>query len=68
MRQLLLIVILFIGSIASFVGYCAILIDWVHDLSSGVYSNNRLEAVLETTALFLYTYMAIRFMRSKLNT
>ncbi len=67
MRQLLLIVILIIGSFASFAGYCAILIDWIQDLSSGVYANNRLEAVLETAALFLYTYMAVRFMKSKLN-
>ncbi len=67
MRQLLLIIILIIGSVASFTGYYAMLTDWIQDLSSGLYTNNRLEATLETTALFLYTYMAVRFMRSKLN-
>ncbi len=67
MRQLLFIVILIIGSVASFAGYCAVLIDWLQDLSNGIYANNRLEAALETAALFLYTYLAVRFMKSKLN-
>ena len=67
MRQLLLLVMLVIGSVASFAGYCAILIDWTRDLSSGVYADNKVEAVLETGALLLYTYMAIRFMKSKMN-
>lgn len=67
MRQLLLILVLIIGSVASFAGYCAMLINWIQDLNNGMYATNKLEAILETAALLLYTYLAVRFMRSKLN-
>ena len=66
-RQLLFIVILLIGSVASFAGYYVALIDWVQDYNKGIYATNYWEAVLETSALFLYSYLAIRFMKNKVN-
>lgn len=63
MRQVLLVLLLAVGSLACFAGYCAALIDWVQDYKAGVYDRNHLEAFLETGALSLYTFLGIRFMR-----
>ncbi|WP_026308380.1 hypothetical protein [Spirosoma spitsbergense] len=67
MRQLLFVVISIIGGLASFTGFCLALIDWVQDMEEGIYQESHLEAFLETGALVLYTSLAIRFMRNKLN-
>ena len=65
MRQSLLVILLIAASLLCFMGYCAMLIDWVTDLRTGVYYRHHVEAALETTALSLYTYLAIRFINSK---
>ncbi|MBC3785975.1 hypothetical protein FHK02_2456 [Spirosoma sp. LMG 31448] len=65
MRQLLVVTILASGSLICFTGYCVALIDWVQDIENGTYWRNHLEAVLETFALFTYSYLAIRFMKSR---
>ncbi|MGF7216316.1 hypothetical protein GGR92_002481 [Spirosoma lacussanchae] len=49
-----------------FCGYCTALLDWVQDVRTGAYILNYPEAVLETSALIMYTYLSIRFFRSKL--
>jgi hypothetical protein len=39
----------------------------VQDIKTGAYNYNPLEAVIETTALVLYTYFAVRFFKSKID-
>ena len=65
MRQSLLVILLITASLICFLGYCAALIDWVEDYRTGVYQRHHVEAALETSALALYTYLAIRFINSK---
>jgi hypothetical protein len=60
--------ILFSGCIiVCFTGYCWALIDWVQDYKTGVYDVDYWEAFYETSALFIYTALAIRFMIKNLN-
>ena len=63
MRQMFFVVLLLISAFAGFTGYCYAWVDWVQDVKSGVYEKNYLEAVGETSALSLYTYLAIRFVK-----
>lgn len=65
MRQSsLLLFLLTAGVMGGFMGYCYALIDWVQDVQTGVYADNHVEALSETAALGLYTYLAFRFLRS----
>ncbi len=64
MRPTLYLTLLLMVGLVGFIGYCYALLDWLLDLQSGVYSRNHPEAVLETGALGVYTYLAIRFLRS----
>lgn len=61
MQKTFFLLLIIIGASIAFVGYCALLIDWIQDYSNGVYGHNRLEAVLESGALLLYTYFGIKF-------
>ncbi|MFD2933045.1 hypothetical protein [Spirosoma flavum] len=61
MHKTFLLFIIIIGASVAFFGYCAVLIDWIRDYSSGVYRHDYLEAVLESGALVLYTYFGIKF-------
>lgn len=61
MHKTLLLLLITLGALAAFVGYCAAIVDWIQDFSGGVYRQNFSEAVLETSALVLYTYLGIRF-------
>ena len=65
MRQNIAIFLFAAASLVCFGGYCAALIDWVQDYSTGVYQRNLLEAFLETGALCLYTFLGIRFLRHR---
>ncbi|GAB4044495.1 hypothetical protein [Spirosoma jeollabukense] len=65
-RQALFALLLAIGSLTCFAGYCTALIDWVQDYKTGVYERNHLEAFLETGALGFYTFLGIRFMRLRM--
>jgi hypothetical protein len=65
MRQILVMFSLIVGLLACFSSYGLALIDWVQGLHLGIYEKNWAEAVLETVALGLYTYLAIRFLRTK---
>jgi hypothetical protein len=65
MRQAPSILLFIVVGIICFSGYCVALIDWVQDARTGVYKRNHIEAVLETSALVVYTYLAMRFMKSK---
>lgn len=67
MRQFLYSLMFMAGVLLGFLWYCAALIDWVQEYSSGYYVYHRLEEVLETAALVTYTYFGIRFCRKKLD-
>ncbi|WP_461133256.1 hypothetical protein [Spirosoma lituiforme] len=67
MNKTLLLLIILIGASAAFFGYCAVLIDWIQDYSTGVYARNRLEAVLESSVLFLYTFFGVKFFYRHIN-
>lgn len=66
MRQASSILFLIVVGIICFSGYCMALIDWVQDARTGVYKSNHIEAALETSALVVYTYLAMRFVKRKL--
>jgi hypothetical protein len=66
MRQTIIVIVLVTGILAAFLGYCTVLIDWAQDIKTGVYQINRIEGFVETANLFLYTYLAIRFVRSRI--
>ena len=61
MPKILLLLLITLGALAAFIGYCAALLDWIQDYTGGVYGQNYMEAVLETSALAVYTYLGIRF-------
>ncbi|SFE59984.1 hypothetical protein [Spirosoma endophyticum] len=66
MRQASSILLFIVAGIICFSGYCMALIDWVQDARTGVYESNYTEAVLETSALVIYTYLAMRFLNRKI--
>ncbi|UFH57991.1 hypothetical protein [Spirosoma sp. KNUC1025] len=66
MHQQLWVGLFVLGSLLSIVGYSAAMIDWVQDYRSGVYAHHPLEAILETGALLLYTYLGIRFIHRRI--
>lgn len=61
MRRTWLLVLIILSSLAAFVGYCAAIVDWIQDYSGGIYKQNFIEAILETSALAVYTCLGIRF-------
>jgi uncharacterized membrane protein YdjX (TVP38/TMEM64 family) len=67
MRRFLYSSVFITGAIIAFLWYCAALINWVQEYSSGYYAFHRIEEVLETVAIVAYTYLGIRFCRKKLN-
>lgn len=66
MSKILLLLLVSIGALLAFIGYCAALVDWIQDLSGGVYQQNTMEALLETSGLIIYTYLGIRFFNRNL--
>ncbi|MBD2755955.1 hypothetical protein [Spirosoma validum] len=66
MHKILLLILISLGALVAFTGYCAALIDWIQDFSGGVYQKNYLEAVLETAGLGIYTFLGIRFFNRNL--
>jgi hypothetical protein len=66
MRHSCLLLILLLGGLLSLSGYYLAWIDWLDDIQTGVYARHRLEAFWETSALIIYTYLAVRFANSKL--
>lgn len=67
MNKTLLLLMLIAGSLLSLTWYCAALIDWLDEYSSGYYAYHRLEQVLKTSALGAYTYGAVRFYRNRVD-
>jgi hypothetical protein len=63
MRQALLIISLVTGCLISLFCYCAALIDWVQDYKGGVYTSHPVEALLETGAIFIYSFAGLRFFK-----
>ena len=68
MKHSLQLFLMLMASLVGFVVYCIMWIDWVQDFSNGAYARDYLEAVVETTVLAGYTYLAVRFAYSRLNT
>ena len=66
MRQALLMLMLVMVSLLSFGGYCLVLIDWVQMYRLGEQEYNWPKAILEMAALIAYTYLAVRFMKTKI--
>lgn len=66
MNHHLRLFLVLIASLASFIVYYAIWIDWLQDVGAGVYSQHYQEAFFETLSLAGYTYLAIRFTLSRL--
>ena len=67
MRQRIGFILLLLSCTIGFAAYCVSVIDWVQDVKTGVYTHNRLEGVLETTAQLVYLYFAFRFMRNRID-
>lgn len=67
MKQLGMILLMIAAGLAGFMAYCFALIDWVQDLTEGVYATDNREALVETSALLTYTYLAVRFMLRRFN-
>lgn len=65
MRSSLTILGLLTGSLVCLFCYCAALIDWVQDYKTGIYASHQLEGVLETGAIFIYSYGGFEFVRRK---
>lgn len=67
MSKAFILLIILIGASAAFFGYCAVLIDWIQNYSAGVYSQTRLEVIVESVALFLYTFFGVKFFYRHVN-
>ena len=67
MNKTFFLLIILIGASVAFFGYCAMLIDWIQDYSSGIYGQNHLEAALESGALLLYTFLGVKFFHRHVN-
>ena len=67
MDKRLLILIVVIGAVAAFIGYFAVLVDWLQDYTNGTYDRIPTEAILETGALTVYTFLGIRFFNRHLS-
>jgi hypothetical protein len=67
MKNHLLVILLITGALVCFTGYCFALIDWVQDMRTGVYHSDHFEAFYETSAIVLYTTLALRFITRKQN-
>ncbi|RRB18081.1 hypothetical protein [Larkinella knui] len=67
MRQSRWVILILLSSLLCLIAYGLSVIDWVQDMQTGVYSQNRLEGFLETSAQVSYLYFAIRFLRSHIN-
>jgi hypothetical protein len=65
MRKSLIILGTVIGSLVCLLVYCAMLIDWVQDYKTGLYVANHAEALLETTAILVYTVGGFTFFKHK---
>ena len=63
-RPLITMLVIALG-MAGFTGYCYVLLDWIQDLSTGVYTTKVWEGTYETGALLLYSAGALRFINRK---
>ena len=66
MNRFLLLILLIVFSLLCFTGYGLALTDWIQDISTGFYIYHYLEAIVETLALWAYTYLGLRFMRGRI--
>lgn len=67
MRRFIYPLLFMAGALLAFLWYCAALINWIQEYSSGYYAYHRFEEVLETVGIVTYTYFGIRFCRKKLH-
>ncbi|UFH52592.1 hypothetical protein [Spirosoma sp. KNUC1025] len=66
MRHRVVIWLFVSGILLSVFGYSAAWIDWVQDYRTGMYASHPLEAILETSAIALYTFLGARFIFSRI--
>lgn len=66
MRPVLLFMLLIIVSLVGFIGYGYALTDWAQDVQTSLHGCNLVETGLETAALGIHTYLALRFLRRRL--
>ncbi|GAB2553711.1 hypothetical protein GCM10027085_51170 [Spirosoma aerophilum] len=67
MNKTFFLLLVILGALAAFCGYCALLINWLQNYSNGVYLHNHTGAVLESGALVLYTFFGIKFFYRHVN-
>ncbi|WP_421825522.1 hypothetical protein [Larkinella sp.] len=67
MRNVLWFIVLLMTSLLGVAAYGMSVVDWVQDVRTGVYQQNRVEGILETGAQILYLSCAVRFLRSLIN-
>ena len=60
MRHKLIMVFVLTGCLLFFTGFCLALIEWAGDCKACFYERNFGKVILETLAIGLYTYLAIR--------
>ena len=65
-RTSLFLTLLLTASFIGCIGYGYALMDWLADWRNGVYAHNSIKGIVETAALVGYTFVALRFLRSKL--
>ena len=66
MRRLLYSLLLIAGLSLAVVWYCAAQIDWLQDYSIDYYAFHRVEQVLETAAILVYSYLGVRFYQKRI--
>ncbi|WP_461113502.1 hypothetical protein [Spirosoma jeollabukense] len=66
MSRTRLLLLICVGALVAFALYCAALINWIEDYSTGLYDRNYAGLMLETGAILIYTYLGIRFFNRNL--
>ncbi|GAB4023062.1 hypothetical protein [Spirosoma koreense] len=66
MYKILLLLVVSLSALFAFIGYCAVLIDWIQDFVGGIYKEHLFEVLFETAGLAVYTYLGIRFFNRNL--
>lgn len=66
MPRTLLLLLICLGALVAFALYCAALINWIQDYSTGLHDRHYTRLMLETGAILIYTYLGIRFFNRNL--
>jgi hypothetical protein len=66
MRQALFVILLILVSLTFLLGSWLTLIDWMDAITTGFYRSSYLQTVIEISTLAAYSYLGLRFFRSRL--